>query len=320
MRLEIIQLLKINPGILEVIALDAQQNNRFIKILLLCQNTYDPILLYGFSTSTEQPIKPWHICPFDKAPWNTATAILSRDDASNILAALERGERTPLNSEIHLFSKLVERPAVLYNNNGNRSQDGDPLMSFHLLVEYWNTEKETLLQGIKTILNVDGKQLYTKMQEMLAWANKECGIDFSKQGHRFGNFERFDAPLYQNDFSILTHKESGLLQTTITKHRTIENNVIVRCASKHRARWILDEVKVMTSNQETVCFEAKEPMSHVFVQIWDVDTGKLLFSKDVTLMMHITYRMNSNTGAHRINDPWTESLHHSASNRGDKIK
>ena len=64
------------------------------------------------------------------------------------------------------------------------------------MYEFWNTQKEVLIQKVHAGLGTLGKQLYLDMQELLAQLRVECGVDFSKNGSRFGNYESYDCPRF----------------------------------------------------------------------------------------------------------------------------
>ena len=62
-------------------------------------------------------------------------------------------------------------------------------------------------------------------------------------------------------------------------------------------------------------FTAKESMSRVVVQIWDGETGELLFARDLSMMLGVNLEMNFDSSSYHVRDSWTKKLLQSASNR-----
>lgn len=56
------------------------------------------------------------------------------------------------------------------------------------------------------------------------------------------------------------------------------------------------------------------------VQIWDRETGELLFADDLTIMLGVNLGMNFGSSVYHIRDAWTEKLRQSASNRKREIE
>ena len=184
----------------------------------------------------------------------------------------------------------------------------------------WNVQKEGLFQEIIHAFGTDGKELYRDVQDLIQWCREECGIDFSSQGHRFGNFEHYQSSPLGTDFKILTHKELELKKVTIQKTEVFSRDLVVNCAAEHRERWLINQTKLLPAEESSVEFTAKEPMSRVVVQIWDWETGDLLFARDLSMMLGANLEMNFSSSAYHIRDSWTKKLLQSASNRKRDIE
>lgn len=108
-----------------------------------------------------------------------------------------------------------------------------PVVEYAYLKELWNVQKEALFQEILHSFGTDGKELYRDVQDLIQWCQEECGIDFSSQGHRFGNFEHYQSAPLGTGFKILTHKELELKKVTIQKTEVFSRELVVNCAAEH---------------------------------------------------------------------------------------
>lgn len=294
-----------------------QGENRFIKLLLF-STTEGEVLLYGFSSPTNQPLLSWKQSGISKKQQSVLTAILPFHEAEIFEKSLTQ-ESTLSMAKITMKSpQLVIRPIVLVNDTHSR-QHG-PVVEYARLKELWNVQKEALFQEILHAFGTDGKELYRDVQDLIQWCREECGIDFSSQGHRFGNFEHYQSSPLGTDFKILTHKELELKKVTIQKTEVFSRDLMVNCAAEHRERWLINQTKLLPAEESSVEFTAKEPMSRVVVQIWDWETGDLLFARDLSMILGVNLEMNVSSSAYHIRDSWTKKLLQSASNRKRDIE
>ncbi len=294
-----------------------QGENRFIKLLLF-STAGGEVLLYGFSSPTNQPFLTWKQREISKKHQSVLTAILPFHEAEIFEKSLTQ-ESTLSMAKITMKSpQLVIRPMVLVNDTHSR-QHG-PVVEYAYLKELWNVQKEALFQEILHSFGTDGKELYRDVQDLIQWCQEECGIDFSSQGHRFGNFEHYQSAPLGTGFKILTHKELELKKVTIQKTEVFSRELVVNCAAEHRKRWLINQTKLLPAEESSVEFTAKESMSRVVVQIWDGETGELLFARDLSMMLGVNLEMNFDSSSYHVRDSWTKKLLQSASNRKREIE
>lgn len=294
-----------------------QGENRFIKLLLF-STAGGEVLLYGFSSPTNQPFLTWKQREISKKHQSVLTAILPFHEAEIFEKSLTQ-ESTLSMAKITMKSpQLVIRPMVLVNDTHSR-QHG-PVVEYAYLKELWNVQKEALFQEILHSFGTDGKELYRNVQDLIQWCQEECGIDFSSQGHRFGNFEHYQSAPLGTGFKILTHKELELKKVTIQKTEVFSRELVVNCAAEHRKRWLINQTKLLPAEESSVEFTAKESMSRVVVQIWDGETGELLFARDLSMMLGVNLEMNFDSSSYHVRDAWTKKLLQSASNRKREIE
>ena len=294
-----------------------QEKNRFIKLLLF-STTEGEVLLYGFSSPTNQPFLPWKQRKRSKKHQSVLTAILPFQEAEIFEKSLTQENALSIAKITMKSPQLVIRPMVLVNDTHLR-QHG-PVVEYSYLKELWNVQKEALFQEILHAFGTDGKELYQNVQDLIQWCQEECGIDFFSQGHRFGNFEHYQPSPLGTGFKILTHKELELKKVTIQKTEVFSQELMVNCAAEHCERWLINQTKLLPVEESYIEFTAEEPMSRVVVQIWDKETGELLFASDSTIMLKISLNMNFGSSSYHIRDSWTKKLLQSASNRKREIE
>lgn len=296
-------------------------NNYFIKLLMLSLKNNDYLLLYGFCSPTNQDTTSWKEYKGTIKTTSIWKVILSKSECEDFLVSLTHSEKIKLGEKSFSSPQLLERPMVLSNDGMNKKSG--PISQFRRLTEFWNTNKNDLYDKMIQSLvecGINGKERYHFMLGLLEWLSKECGIDFKKNGYRFGNFEFYYLTPHDVDFEIQVQKEDGLLKTTVRKNCEYNNNLIVNCVSEHRERTICNQTKIFSMGESIVEFTAKEPMSQVVVQIWDEVSGKLIFSQNRTLMMGISIDMNVGSPSYEVKDPWSHELFKAASNRSEIIK
>ena len=297
---------------------NCKEQNFFVKLLMLSNVDDDFMLLYGFCVPTNQAPYPWRYRDLKKTKQSIWSSIMSTEDTENFISSLALQDKITLGTKVFTSPILVKRPTVLSYDRQNK-EDG-PVSGLCKVSEYWNVNKKDLFKKIQSSFCVDGKELYLNIQQLLIWIKHECGIDFSKNGMRIGNFEVYDYALLEDVFDIEIHKESGLKQTTISKKASFAKDLIVNCISEHRGRIILNQAKLFSERDQSMIFYSDEPMSRVTVKIWEQDSGELIFSKDITVNMGVSFKMNVGSTPYQIRDPWSDKLLKSASNHSDIIK
>ena len=294
-----------------------QDENRFIKLLLFSTDE-GKVLLYGFSSPTKQPLLPWKRKDISKKPQSVLTAILTHREAEIFERSITQESSLSIANISVKPPQLVVRPIVLVNDT--HSSQRAPITEYAHLKELWNVRKTELLQIVTRSFGTEGRKLYQDIQSLIQWCQEECGIDFSSQGHRFGNFEHYESAPKGSSFEILTHKDLELKKVTIQKTEVSSRELLVNCAAEHRGRWLINQTKPLPAEENYVEFTAEEPMSRISVQIWDLRTGDLIFADDQTMMLELNMEMNRNSSSYCISDSWSEKLRRSAPNQGKKIE
>ena len=295
-----------------------EKNNRFIKLLLFPVGSDDYILLYGFSSSVEKKTRAWSQRKTHKARQIICTAILSNDEADRFEHDLTVPGKLTVGKVSFSSPQLVRRSTVLcYSEDQTES---NPVGGCGQLTELWQIYKDSQLQKIKDTYKTEGKELYKDIQALLSWTKQECGIDLSTEGRRFGNFERYENSRFHNVFDIVFHKELGNKKITVKKVMPLTKDMTVNCVATHRGRQLINQIKNLRAGEHMLEFSADEPMSRVKLQIWESESGSLIFNNDITLITKICLDMNIGETPYRFSEPWSEKLLKSAANRREIIK
>lgn len=292
-------------------------DNRFIKLLTISINKKE-LLLYGFSVPTKQEIHPWKKKKNknNKLKFNTYFAILSYEEAKHFEQCLTKTEDIPLSNLTLIAPVLIARnPVISYGSNSKLN----PISRLSYVRELWNTQKYNLVQQVKTSLKTFDKQLYIDMQELLAQLKAECGIDFSKNGSRFGNYERYDYPNLYCNLEVHCIKKSKGKHIVIQKPMEWKRPLIVNCIAESQERFLFNQIQILQSEDSKLEFNAEETINLCTVYAWDQKTHELVFFKSAVFCNQIILDININETPRMVHDPWSESLISSASNRSEVI-
>lgn len=292
--------------------------NYFIKMLMLSINGKDTLMLYGFCVPTAQKPYSWRQQRIKKSNQRIWSAILLKEHFEPFLNSLTQSETVSAGNLSFASPELVKRPLSL--SNDGRIKSSGPVLEYRPIIELWNTHKRETIGKILESFGNKEKERHKKMHALLAWARQECGIDFCNDGSRFGNFEFYQALPYADSFDIEQVKECGLLKTTVKKRHLFLRTAIVNCVAECRGRSIVNQSKLFPAEESSIDFFSSEPMVRVTIQIWDAESGELLYSKDKTLMMGISIAMNYTSTPFHMRDNWSSKLQASASNRASIIK
>lgn len=291
-------------------------NNRFIKLLTFSADKNE-VLLYGFSVSTKQDSYPWRKKKTkNKLKLNIYSAILSDEEAKQFEQLLtEEGDIAVGDMTLSSPHLIPRCPLLTYKN---RWESPDPVANLSLVSEFWNMKKDDLLGCVKSGLSSSGKQLYCDMQELFFQIKIECGIDFSKNGSRFGNYERYDR--LDGECSLMVNIAENTDGKKIVIQKPIDWNrqLIINCTADNNGRTLFNRIKELPPGEIEVEFTAEENIRRYTVFAWDRETGEIVFFKSNGLLK-IEFTMNTLATPRLIHDPWSNSLLSAAANRSEII-
>lgn len=294
------------------------KNNRFVKLLLFPSGMDDYVIIYGFSTNTDRKEYQWrkHIVP--KSRQIICTAILSYDEADKFEYELTTQGKVKIGDVVFSSPQLIKRPVVLYNTGDTAERN--PVSKCGQLIEYWEIDKEAQLKKIQTAYNTDGKQLFNDIKLLLSWATQECGIDFTAESHKFGNYEHYEISPFAIAFDIEFNKALENKQISVIRKQNTDTEAIVNCIAYHHGRCLINKIRVFPAYETRLMFSSDEPMTHVTINIWDAQHGNLLYTNDIILITSIGLSMELGATPYRISDPWSQKILESSSNRCELIK
>ncbi len=292
-------------------------NNRFIKLLTLSVDKNE-FLLYGFSSPTKQEIRSWRKKETkNKLKLNICRAILSYEDAKQFEQMLTEACSIPIGNMTLISPCLTPRSPMLTYKKG--WENPDPIAYLCLVSEYWNMQKKELVSLVKSGLGTSGKQLYRDMQELFFQIKADCGIDFTKNGPRFGNYESYDHLDQECSLKVKIAENTDGKKIIIQKLMNWDRPLTINCVAEGYGRILFNQIRELLSDGINVEFTAEEAIIRYTVFAWDQETGQIVFFESNALLKHIELTFNVSSAPRSIHDPWSESLLSSAANRSEII-
>jgi len=278
--------------------------NIFVKILAL--SSPSNIMLYGFSAPTVLPVRQWRTEDINKKlKLICCSAVLTETDRDNMLCQL-RNQKPYSVGKIQICTKLVLRPTVLSDTYGLEWEQNKPVSKLHSVDEYWCVNKDSIIKVIDSaygkITNMELRQKKLQLFEVL---QGECGIDFSANGGRLGNFECYIPSKYIGSFEVKSDKGKAII---LTKKHDFAEELLVNCAIENGGRWLTDEIKTFMPNMNELLFTAQEPTTHYRIKVWDKFSGELVFASESSFVRMMQFSMSIAGVRRTIKDPWTDSL------------
>jgi len=290
--------------------------NRFIKLLTISVNEQD-LLLYGFSVPTEQAPRPWKK-KRDKRKLNVSSSILSPGEAEIFEQYLTGEDSISLKDLTLPALELIPRKPVL--SYGTDWKAPAPVSRLNCVYEFWNTQKEELIQQFQTALASQGKALYQDVQTLLAQLREECGVDFSQHGARLGNYEHYDDIPLGCPLEIRCDKASNGKRMLVQKPADWARPLVVNCTAHRMERVLFNQARFLGPEDVQAEFTAEEAIGLCTVSAWDQETGELVFFKSSSLCNQLIFDLSVGGPSRVVRDPWTESLHSAAPNRSQVIR
>ena len=290
----------------------------FVKFLIL--NKTPSVMLFGFCAPTEQPLRQWKtIGCGNKLSLFCCTAIINAEEKDELLNNLKK--QTPfIRGKIKIDTSLTARPTVFPNTSGSEWERNKPVSNLHTVDEFWNLDKNSIMNHIKgSFAPAIGYALRQKIQLLFGELKKECGIDFTKEGGRLGNFEYYSPGKYINSFEVKAKDKTSIL---LRKKHDILEELVVSCTVENGGRWVIDEIKSFSPDSDELTFTARESTTHYKIKVWEKANGSLAYASENAFIMEISLNMSLIGSQKTIQDPWTQSLRKSTNheNRINEIE
>lgn len=290
--------------------------NRFIKLLTISVAGQD-LLLYGFSVPTRQDPRPWKK-KRDKRKLDVSSAILPPEEAEIFYQHLTGKDSISLKDVTLPAMELIPRKPVLSYGAGHKVPA--PVSRLSCVHEFWNTQKEELIQQLQIALASQGKALYQDIQTLLTQLREECGVDFSLHGARLGNYEHYDDIPLSCPLEIRYDRSSKEGHIFVQKPADWARPLVVNCSAQRLKRVLFNQIRFLGSEDVQAEFTAEEAIGLCTVYAWDQETGELVFFKSSFICNQISFEISIDEPIRVVRDPWTESLHSAASNRSRVIR
>ena len=284
--------------------------NCYIKLLVL--PTTPVTLLYGFCVPTKKNVHDWKMEKIKNIPILKCTCILNEMGKYPFFEAICKGTDISIANQT-LNLRLQARHKVYYCPSCDTT--AAPTKQFHILYEYWQTDKKHITEKINESLKDDriGEQI-KQLQTVISVIKNEAGLDLLKEGDRLGNFERYEPTPYTDLFDI---KNTG--QTlVIRKKKNIDELLTVSCETVLQGRVTNNVIKEFEVEADELTFETNDVISDCTVKVWNTD-GNLVFSSELGFVLHFGLQMQLSGGERSIVSGWTQKLRRSSSNCSDRI-
>ncbi len=292
-------------------------DNYFIKLLLYSVSEDNFVLIYGFSSVTRQETRPWRMEQKGKSRHVLCRAILCKEDAEKFFRCLTEDGIVKTGKTKFSSPKLVRRSDVLANDGF--TEQGGPILDFRILTEFWNVHKSDTFQIIEDTFPLAEIERYKTMRDLMDWAKEECGIDFFQDTFRFGNFECYKPSPEADKFKIDIYNHDGLFKTIVRTTTDLKSDLVVNCVAKYCERSIINQTKIFHAGDTEISFSAEEPMTHVMIQIWDINQGFLIYSKERALIDNMFFQINIGSTPYCLSDPWSRKLKQTAPGQKETI-
>lgn len=290
------------------------RTNRFIK-LLWYEVGQEYVMVYGFSTCTEQDTKTWRC--YNNHGNIVCRAILSEMNAADFERKLTKPGTIVCGKRSFPSPVLTPRPVVL--SEGNLSGEDGPHRDGGKLTELWNYNKTDIFNKIVSNAGKCKAVAYRGARSIFNWVKEESGVCLIKNGHRLGNFEHYEPLDMAYAFDVTVDKECGLQKAVVKCRSGHLDPLIVNLTAVNGRRTVLNQTKILQPDIDSICFEAAEPMGYIIVQVWNADNANLVYKSTQALMRTARLKVNLSEPSLRLQDRWTKKLKKSDPGKAEVI-
>lgn len=306
--------------------------NTFFKLFIIKTNEETDILLYGYGMLDTSEVREWRSGQISKKlKLYKLTCVMDEENVKKFEDSLLGQDEIVIANNFRIHTGFIKRPSII----GLPKQEwgvnnGSIIKSLSTVIEFWNLNKVLLIQELQNIfVNKEARKQREMIHDVLAEVSKETGLCFLEDSSdRLGNIEIYIPSKWASDFDYGINKEdninsenSKIKNVYIRKKDTIDFDVLVHCILKNSERCILNQIKEMKSEISEMLFEPAEPVSEIFVEIWNKVNGELIYVSGASLMRQMVLQMSlMNNTRFIINDQWTDKLEKTFGGNEEKNK
>lgn len=306
--------------------------NTFYKLFAVKGNEDTCILLYGYGLPDYNEIRDWSSGLIDKKiNLYRLTCVMDEENSLIFQNQLTNKENISLNNEFSIKSGFVKRPdTIIYPKNYSMGNSESILKSMSKLKEYWNLNKILIIQELQDVYkNKGARNQREKIHDVIARVSQEVSISFfDEAAERLGNIDIYIPNEWADKFEWETKRVVGETASDISvkgikvnKKGNVRLNVLVNCILRNSDRCVLNQIKRMNIEDDSLEFDANEEISEITLNIWNKESGELVYTSHDNLMREMILSMNikSNT-KYLVHDEWTDKLEKTFGGSKEKIE
>ena len=317
---------------LEIIIEKGNRMNTFFKLFIIKTKEMKSILLYGYGMLDTGEVREWKSGQISKKlKLYKLTCVLDEENVKKFEDSLLGEEEIIIADNFRIHPGFIKRPEIIALPKQEWGvNNGSIIKTLSTVIEFWNLNKVLLVQELQDIFaDEEARKQREMIHDVLAELSNETGLCFLEDSsERLGNIEIYIPGKWASKFNYGINKESDnntgnikIKNVYIRNKDTIDFDVLVHCILKNSERCILNQIKEMKSEISEIQFEPAEPVSEVFVEIWNKENGELIYVSGAPIMRQLVLKTSLKNNTRFIfNDQWTDKLEKTFGGNKEKNK
>lgn len=294
--------------------------NTFYKLFVVKRSEDTCILLYGYGLSDTNEVRGWNSGLIDKKlNLYRLTCVMDDENSLEFQRRLISQQNIELTKEFTINSGFIERPeTIMYPKEGFNNKSESLLKSLSSVKEYWNLNKMLLVQELQDFYKSEvARKQREKIHDVIMNVSKEVSINFLNEAcERLGNIEIYGTNEWDKMFKLeakkntdSTSRDTYVKGIKINKKEKIEFNLLVNCVLSNNNRCVLNQIKEMNNSDDYLEFDSNDNISEVCINIWDKESGKLVYTYHANLIRKNILLINIyNNTKYILHDQWSDKL------------
>jgi len=306
--------------------------NTFYKLFVVKRSEGSCILLYGYGLPDYNEIRGWSSGQIDKnLNLYRLTCVMDEESSLKFQQRLINAKNIFFTKEFSIKSEFVKRPdTIMYTKNYPSAKSESILKSLSRVKEYWNLDKILLMQELQDVYkNKGARNQREKIHDAIYRVSQEVSISFfNEAAERLGNIEIYIPNEWTDKFELETKRAVGKRTSDITvkgikvnKKGNVGFNLLVNCVLSNSDRCVLNQIKGMNIEDDSIEFDANEEISEIHLDIWNKESGELVYTSHGNLMRQMILSLNiSKNIKYLVHDEWTDKLEKTFGGSKEKIE
>lgn len=305
--------------------------NTFYKLFVVKRSRDTCILLYGYGLPDTNELRGWSNGLINKKlNLYRLTCVMDDENSLKFQMSLTNKENIELIKGFSIKGGFIQRPETIMYPCNELNNSESLLKSLSKVKEYWNLEKTLILQELQNFYkNKEPRIQREKIYDSIAKVSQEVSISFfNAASERLGNIEIYTPSEWADKFECEAKKivnkrasDISVKGIRVNKKENIKFDSLVNCVLSNSNRCVLNQIKEMKIKDDFVEFDANEDVSEIKIDIWNKESGELVYSSHETLMRQAICSMNiGNNKKYLLHDEWTHKLEKTFGGSKEKIE